>query len=71
MPKTSKQERKPQTTDYPRFFTPYEAADILQIHPRTVMRRCEDGTIPAKKMGGKGSKWRIPQSTIDKLVACE
>jgi Helix-turn-helix domain len=37
-----------------------ETAQIMRIDQRTVRRRCEDGTIPAIKVGD----WRIPVSWL-------
>jgi len=42
--------------------TPYQVAEILQLNFRTVIRRFEDGTIPAKKIG---SKWRCSRKNLD------
>jgi len=42
--------------------TPYQVAEILQLHFRTVIRRFEDGTIPAKKIG---SKWRCSRKNLE------
>jgi excisionase family DNA binding protein len=40
----------------------YQVAKILQIHTRTAIRRFEDGTIPAKKIG---SRWRCSRKTLE------
>jgi excisionase family DNA binding protein len=42
--------------------TPYQVAEILQLNFRTVIRRFEDGTIPAKKIG---SKWRCSRKNLE------
>jgi excisionase family DNA binding protein len=42
--------------------TPYQVAKILQIHTRTAIRRFEDGTIPAKKIG---SRWRCSRKNLE------
>ena len=37
-----------------------EAAELLQLHPRTVLRMVNEGTIPAWRSGpGAKSSWRI------------
>jgi excisionase family DNA binding protein len=42
--------------------TPYQVAEILQLNFRTVIRRFEDGTIPAKKIG---CKWRCSRKNLE------
>lgn len=51
-----------------KFLTVYEAAAILQLHFRTVVRCCENGTIHAVKLQ---SRWRIPMSSMDKLASAK
>jgi excisionase family DNA binding protein len=48
--------------------TPYQVAEILQLNFRTVIRRFEDGTIPAKKIG---SKWRCSRKNLDAYLDSE
>lgn len=43
------------------WFTLEQAGEILQMDRKTVQRRCEDKTIPAKKYG---VKWRIPRASL-------
>lgn len=42
------------------FATVAETAEILRCDPRTVRRRCSEGTIPATRAGD----WRIPASWL-------
>ncbi|MBV8822252.1 MAG: helix-turn-helix domain-containing protein [Ktedonobacteraceae bacterium] len=45
------------------YYTPEQAAIILQKHPDTVRRLCQRGKIEgARKIGGE---WLIPRATID------
>ncbi len=45
------------------YYTPEQAAIILQKHPDTVRRLCQKGKIDgARKIGGE---WLIPRTTID------
>jgi excisionase family DNA binding protein len=53
------------TAPPPQFYRPQEVALILGFHYRTVIRRCEDGSIKAEKLG---SKWVIPRSSLDSLA---
>lgn len=53
-----------ETAPRPEFLTIYEAGTILKLHPRTVTRRCEDGSIDAEKLG---NRWRIPTSSLYKI----
>lgn len=45
------------------WYTPEQAAVILQKHPDTVRRLCKRGELEgARKIGGE---WYIPRTTID------
>ncbi len=45
------------------YYTPEQAAIILQKHPDTVRRLCQRGKIEgARKIGGE---WLIPRANID------
>ena len=45
------------------YYTPEQAAIILQKHPDTVRRLCKRGELEgARKIGGE---WYIPRTTID------
>ena len=45
------------------YYTPEQAAIVLQKHPDTVRRLCQRGKIEgARKIGGE---WLIPRATID------
>lgn len=48
--------------------TPEEAAEILRVHPETIMRRLRKGEIPAAKIG---KQWRISRKTIDRMLRGE
>jgi excisionase family DNA binding protein len=48
------------------YYTPEQAAIVLQKHPDTVRRLCQKGKIEgARKFGGE---WLIPRSSIDPPV---
>lgn len=64
MPNRNTQPQRPLKSSTPEFFSPQQVAPILGLHARTVIRRCEDGTIPAEKYG---VKWRIPRSSLDRV----
>ena len=48
-----------------RFFTLAEAAGILQISKRTILRMIHQRKMPAFKVGGQ---WRIPEGRFRKWV---
>ncbi len=48
-------------TDKKEFLTPEEVADILKVHPRTVIRWCNNGKIEYIRIG---STIRIPVSAV-------
>ena len=43
-----------------------EAADFLQISPKTLRRRVNDGAVPAEKIGGKT---RFSRKRLEELFA--
>jgi excisionase family DNA binding protein len=45
-----------------RTMTPKEAAELLQLHAKTVIRFAELGKIPGKKFG---NRWRFVPSVLD------
>jgi len=47
------------------FLSLQQAGEMLQISPKSVQRRCEDGSIRAVKLG---KYWRIPKTSLDKLA---
>jgi excisionase family DNA binding protein len=50
------------TTDV---LTPSQVAKILQLSAKSVVRRFEDGTIQAKKIG---SRWRCTRKSLDAFL---
>ena len=48
--------------------TPQEAAKVLQLHAKTVIRFAEQGKIPGKKCG---SRWRFVPSVLDAYLRGE
>ncbi len=48
------------------YLVPAEAADLLGLSLRTVMRHLASGTIPGKKLGGR---WRIRRVDLDAALA--
>lgn len=46
--------------------TAIQAAELLQIHPRTLYKLARKGSIPGRKLGGG---WRFSKSEILKMVA--
>ncbi|MCC7355512.1 MAG: helix-turn-helix domain-containing protein [Anaerolineae bacterium] len=46
-----------------------EAAAILKVTTRTLLRRIEEGKLPAQKLGtGRTSPLRVKRSDLDKLL---
>jgi excisionase family DNA binding protein len=45
-----------------------EAAQVLQLHPKTVKRLAGEGTIPAMKIG---RLWRFRASALDEWLRAE
>lgn len=58
--------QNPSEPNKSKFLTPDQAAELLQVCRRTVIRRIEDNTIRAKKFG---DKWRIPTTEMDRLAS--
>lgn len=52
--------------EYPDILTPYEAMEILGIGKNLFYRLIKDGTIPAKRVGGK--MWRIVKREIIRYI---
>lgn len=51
------------------FLTLEEVAKSLRVHPRTIMRWLQNGTLKGYKLGnGKTSLLRIPKSEIKKFL---
>ena len=48
--------------EYPDILTPQEAMEILGIGKNLFYRLLKDGTIPAKRVGGK--VWRISRKAL-------
>ncbi|TMA09651.1 MAG: helix-turn-helix domain-containing protein [Deltaproteobacteria bacterium] len=46
--------------------TAAQAAELLQIHPRTLYKLARKGSIPGRKLGGG---WRFSKGEILKMVA--
>lgn len=66
MPKrTGKSELEPAAKPTP-VYTIEEVAQLLKIHPESTRRAVRDGRIPATKFG---SRWRINELTVSKLIA--
>ena len=47
------------------YYTPYEAAKILNVHPRTVRIWIEKKTLPAFRVGGR---WRILKKDVERMA---
>lgn len=56
--------QKPVNTKSNEWFTLQQVGEMLQISAKSVMRRCEDGSICAVKFG---KYWRIPKTSLDRL----
>jgi excisionase family DNA binding protein len=54
-----------QTVDRP-LLTPLDLAARLALSRPTIYRLCEDGTIPAMKIGGS---WRVDPDEFDRWLA--
>lgn len=51
------------------FITPEQAAERLQVSPRTVKRLCEAGRLDAIDVGTAGKRrWRIPAAALDVIL---
>lgn len=53
--------------EYPDILTPHEAMEILGIGKNLFYRLLQDGTIPAKRVGGK--IWRIAKKEIVRYIS--
>jgi excisionase family DNA binding protein len=51
-----------------RTMTPQEAAELLQLHAKTVIRFAELGKIPGTKLG---NRWRFVPSVLDAYLRGE
>jgi len=47
---------------------PTEAAALLQIHPRTLLRDARQGLIPGKKVG---RFWRFSRKDLEQMISTE
>lgn len=47
-----------------KLYTPSEVAELFQVTQYTIREWLKDGTLTGVKIG---SRWRIPQSSIEKL----
>jgi excisionase family DNA binding protein len=48
--------------DQPEYLTPDQAAEKLQIHPKTVRRLLNEGKLPGQRIGGR--HWRISAAAL-------
>lgn len=46
----------------PKWLTPEEVSDILQVSPKTIREWCRCGKLPARKFG---KLWRIKEGAWD------
>lgn len=51
------------------YYTVPETAALLKVHPRTVYRYIEEGTLKANKAAG--GHWRVSQSAIHSFITGE
>jgi len=52
-----------------KFLTREEVAKYLRVHPRTVMRWLQSGSLSGHKLGkGKTARWRIPEDEVKKFL---
>ncbi len=45
------------------WYSPEEAAEILEVDPDTIRRLCRQGKIPGAKQIGR--QWRIPRNYVE------
>lgn len=45
-----------------------EAAEMLNCSSSTISRHCRIGIIEGAEQDAKGSPWRIPRETIEKIL---
>ena len=57
----------PMTDPERKFYKPREVAHALGLSRSTVGAWCLDGTIKALQEGGKGTRWLIPRSEVERL----
>jgi len=51
------------------FYTRNEVAKHLRVHPRTVERWLQNGSLKGYKLGdGKTALWRIPKVEVEKFL---
>ena len=55
-------------TEEQTLLTARESSKILRIHLRTFYRRVKEGKIPAFKLGGKTSPWKVRREDINTLT---
>jgi excisionase family DNA binding protein len=48
--------------------TAAQAAELLQIHPRTLYKLVRKGSVPGRKLGGG---WRFSKSEILRMIAVD
>jgi excisionase family DNA binding protein len=48
--------------DEPEYLTPEQAAQKLQLHPKTVRRLLNEGKLPGQRIGGR--HWRISAAAL-------
>jgi excisionase family DNA binding protein len=46
----------------PEYLTPEQAAQKLQLHPKTVRRLLNEGKLPGQRIGGR--HWRISAAAL-------
>ena len=54
------------TMEEPEYLTPDQAAEKLQMHPKTVRRLLNDGKLPGQRVGGKN--WRISADALKRFI---
>ncbi len=50
-------------TVIPKFYSPLQVAELLNISKPTIMRRIRDGTLPARRFPGH-RQWRISEEDL-------
>ena len=50
----------------PEYLTPEQAAEKLQIHPKTVRRLLNEGKLPGQRVGGR--HWRISATALRSYI---
>lgn len=54
-----------------RFYTSRKAAEVLGVHPRTVVNWARAKKIPARKNPGPNGQYKFPADYIDSLAAVD